>query len=113
MITMKNGMAIKVPQNVSSGRYAVALVGFRGWRRDSAIGDGITAATMALVTRTETQAEADRLAAELNDAQPGVLPGSPDVPRYEAGRYNKTDYIGQQNRDRGQTRDCDRRICDM
>ena len=99
----------KTNQNLSNGRFAVACVGYRGWRRDSAIGDGITAATMALVTRCETMAEAEAIAQARNDAQPGVMPGD-HVPVFEAVRYRKQDYIGSQNAGRGQTRDCDRRI---
>ena len=98
------------PANLSTGRYAVALVGYRGWGRDSAIGDGITAATMALVTRCETMAEAEDIAQTRNDAQPGIMPGSQDIPVFEAVKYQKLDYIGSQNAGCGQTRDCDRRI---
>ena len=85
------------------------MVGYRGWRRDSAIGDGITAATSALYTRCATKNEATLLAKELNDALPSVIPGSQDVPVYEAIPYKKLDYISEQDRRNGD-RDCDRRI---
>ena len=99
-----------IKQNVTSGKWAVAMVGYRGWMRDSAIGDGITSALNALLTRCETQQEAEELAASLNAEQPSVMPGSNDVPVYEARRYAKSDYIGRQARDLNGNRDCDRRI---
>lgn len=99
-----------LPRNLSSGRWAVACVGMRGWMQDMAIGDGITSALQSLFTRCETREEAEKLAEELNEAEPGVMPGSPSVFVFEAMPYKKTDYIGSQNRDRGQTRDVDRRI---
>lgn len=98
-----------ITQNLTTGRYAVALVGYRGWRRDSAIGDGITSATSALVTRCATKAEAAAIARDLNDAQPCVMPGSQDVPVYQALAYHRTDYLSRQDRDNG-NRDVDRRI---
>jgi hypothetical protein len=101
---------MKRTQNLSSGRYAVACVGSRQWMRESAIGDGITAATMALVTRCETHETAREIAQALNDAQPAILPGQGFAWVYEAVLYRRNDYIGQQNIDREQTRDCDRRI---
>lgn len=100
----------KINQNVTSGKWAVAMTGYKGWHRESAIGDGITAALNALVTRCETKAEAEAIAAELNAAQPSVMPGSQDVPVYEACKYNKADYIGRQAREQNGNRDCDRRI---
>lgn len=103
-------MTTTIRQNVTSGKWAVAITGWRGWRRDAAIGDGITSATAALVTRCETKAEAVELAAALNGEQPTILPGTPDVPVYEARRYNKSDYIGRQARLQNGNRDCDRRI---
>lgn len=99
-----------LPRNYASGKWAVAVVGMRGWRTDFALGDGITAALQSLWTRCETREEAEALALRLNDAQPGVLPGSPLVFVFEAMKYNKLDYIGSQNRNLGQTRDCDRRL---
>lgn len=102
-------MATTIQQNLSTGRYAVALVGYRGWRRDSAIGDGITSATSALVTRCRTKAEAVRIAAELNESQPSVMAGSPDVPVYQALPYRRDDYLSRQDRANG-SRDVDRRI---
>lgn len=102
-------MTTTIKQNVTSGKHAVALVGYSGWRRESAIGDGVTKATMALVTRCGSKTDAARIAKALNDAQPGVLPGSKDVPVYEARKYAKTDYLSQQDRRNGD-RDCDRRI---
>ncbi len=103
-------MMTQIRQNVTSGKWAVAMVGHKGWRRDAAIGDGITAALNALLTRCDTKEEAERLAAELNDAQPAVLPGSQDVPVYEARRYAKTDYLSRQAREQNGGRDCDRCI---
>ena len=99
-----------INQNVTSGKWAVAQVGWRGWRRDAAMGDGITSALNALLTRCETKEEAVALAAELNDEQPPVRAGSNDVPVYEARPYRKADYIGRQAREQNQSRDCDRRI---
>lgn len=104
--------AIELKQNLGSGKWAVALVGWSGWCRQMAIGDGITRATIALVTRCETSDEAERIAAELNDAQPGVLPGSPDVPVFESRKYDKMDYISDQDRRNG-SRNCDRRIASL
>jgi hypothetical protein len=100
-------------QNLTSGKYAVALVGYRGWGRDSAIGDGIKAALRALVTRCGTMAEAEAMAARLNEAQPLVLPGSQDVPVYEARRYHRDDYISRQDLAQAGGRDCDRRIAGL
>jgi hypothetical protein len=88
----------------------VAIVGYKGWRRDAAIGDGITGALNALVTRTATKEEAERLADELNADQPSIMPGTPDVPVYEVRRYVKSDYISRQAREQNGNRDCDRRI---
>lgn len=99
-----------MPQVLDRGRWAVACVGMQGWRQHMAIGDGITAALCALRTRCETREEADDLARQWNDAQPGVLPGSRSVFVYEARPYRKLDYIGSQNIGRGQTRDCGHRI---
>jgi hypothetical protein len=97
-------------RNLERGKWAVSMSGYRGWRRDSALGDGITSALHALVGRFETKEEAEAEARRLNDAQPHVLPGSSDVPVFEARRYDRTDYIpGQQLRTIG-ARDCDRRI---
>jgi hypothetical protein len=98
-----------MPQNVTSGRWAVAIVGMKGWCRDSAIGDGITRATKALVTRCQSKKEAEELAQKWNDAQPGIMPGSQDVFVYEAVAYSKADYISQQDQRNGM-RDCDRQI---
>lgn len=99
------------PVNLSSGRWAVARVGMKGWDRDFAIGDGITSAGMALLTRCPTSKEATALADAWNDAQPNVLPGSPSVFIYAARKYVRHDYIDSQNIGRNQCRDCDRRIC--
>lgn len=103
-------MTTTIRQNVTSGKWAVAIVGYRGWMRDAAIGDGITSALNALITRCGTAAEAHELADALNAEQPAILPGSPDVPVYEARRYAKSDYIGRQAREQNGSRDCDRRI---
>lgn len=102
-----------ITQNVTSGRWAVAITGYRGWRRDAAIGDGITRATAALVTRCETKAEATELADALNGEQPAILPGTPDVPVYEARRYDRADYLSRQDRRQNGSRDCDRRIVQL
>lgn len=99
-----------LPRNYSSGKWAVAVVGMRGWGSDYALGDGITAALQSLWTRCQTPEEAEGLARRLNDAEPAVLPGSPMVFVFECLPYNKLDYIGSQNRNRDQTRDCDRRL---
>lgn len=99
-----------MPRNLDKGRWAVAIVGMRGWRRDGVIGDGITAALNALLTRCSSKAEAVRLAQAWNDAQPGVLPGSPDVFVYEARPYRCSDYIGSQELHRHGARECARRI---
>jgi hypothetical protein len=99
-----------IKQNVNSGKWAVAMVGYKGWRRDAAIGDGITSALSALVTRCDTKAEAEQIAAELNAAQPAILPGTPDVPVYAAQRYAKRDYLSRQAYEQNGNRDCDRRI---
>lgn len=99
-----------VKQNISNGRWAVAWDGYQGWRRSAAIGDGITRATMCLVTRCGSRAEAEALARALNDAQPGVLPGSQDVPTFGAYPYQKRDYMGRQAIQQNGARDCDRRI---
>lgn len=103
-------MTTAIQQNVTSGKWAVAMVGYRGWRRDSALGDGITSALNALLTRCETRQEAEELAASLNAEQPSVLPGLKDVPVYDARLYAKADYIGRQAREQNGNRDCDRRI---
>jgi len=100
----------KLPRTLSIGRWAVAIVGMRAWRRDSAIGDGYTTATAALLTRCETEGEAVALAARWNAAQPAVLPGSQAVFVYASMPYRRADYIGRQNLSRYQARDCDRRI---
>lgn len=100
-------------QQLGRGMWAVAITGQRQWGRDSAIGDGITSATMSLVTRCETREEADRMVEELTDLQPGLLPGSGSAWVFSAVKYCRTDYIGQQNIDRSQTRNCDRRIANL
>ncbi len=97
-------------QNVSQGNWAVAIVGYRGWMRDSAIGDGITTARSALITRVPTNEEADTIVARLTAALPSVLPGSPDVPVYAAVPYRRTDYIGRQQLECDGARDHYRRI---
>lgn len=95
-----------MPQILDKGKWAVAVVGMRGWMTDYAIGDGITSATASLRTRCDTKEQAEKLAEEWNDAQPGVLPGSPSVFVYEARRYDRNDYFCRQSA----KRDCDRRI---
>jgi len=95
-----------MPQILDRGKWAVACVGMRGWCSDYAIGDGITSALAALRTRCQTQKEAEELAEKWNDAQPGVLPGSPSVFVYEARKYNPNDYFCKQSI----KRDCDRKI---
>lgn len=100
----------KINQNVSNGKYAVAMIGYRGYRREAAIGDGVTSATAALLTRCETMEEAEKIAAELNYSQPAVRPGSQDVPVYAAMKYAKGDYLSRQAREQNGSRDADRRI---
>lgn len=100
-------------QNTKSGKWAVAIVGRREWRQRCGIGDGITAATMSLVTRCETREAAEALADELNDLEPGEMPGGASAWIFEAVPYVKTDYIGDQNIRRFQTRDVDRRIASL
>ena len=97
-------------KNLDSGRFAVAIVGSRQWMSSAAIGDGITTATMALVTRCDSRAEAERIAGEENAKQPAILPGQGFAWVYAAVPYRRSDYIGRQNRERGQNRNCDRRI---
>lgn len=99
-------------QNLSSGKWAVAVVGLRGWMRESALGDGITNALNALVTRMGTRQEAEAVAAKLNSATMAILPGGSDVCVYESRPYRRADYIGSQQLANGQNRDCDRRIAD-
>ena len=99
-----------ITQNVSSGKWAVAMVAWHGWMREDAIGDGITSALSALVTRCDTEDEAKTLAAALNDEQPTVMPGGKSVPVYGAMKYAKRDYIGRQAREQNGNRDADRNI---
>lgn len=96
--------------NVSSGRWAVACIGSKQWMSEAAIGDGITSATSSLVTRCETREEAESLAEKMNDLEPGILPGQGFAWVFAAVKYSKSDYIGSQNWDRNQRRDCDRRL---
>lgn len=103
-------MATTTTRNLSSGRWAVALVGWRQWRQDAAAGDGITTALHALVGRYDTREEAEAEAARLNDAQPGTPPGAPSVPEFDARPYRVDDYLSRQQREQGQRRACDRRI---
>jgi|ERR1700753_3218564 len=105
-IIEKRLAAVKV--NLSKGNWAVAVTGMKGWRNDFAIGDGITKALNALVTRTETESEARDLARLLNSAQPEIRPGGQSVFVYEAMEYQKESYLSRQ--DLGLGRDCDRRI---
>jgi len=100
----------RLRRNLSSGRWAVAIVGSEQWMSSAAIGDGITSATAALLTRCKTKAEAEAIAAAANDLEPGLLPGQGFRWVYQALPYRRDDYIGSQNRQRGQRRDCDRRI---
>lgn len=93
--------------NLTSGNFAVAITGRRGYRTDYACGNGITEALNTLVTRCETREEAEAICAALNDSQPSEKPGCM-IDCHEVVAYRKTDYIGRQNRERGQTRDCDR-----
>jgi hypothetical protein len=89
---------------MKAGRYAVALIGTRGWNRDSAIGDGITSAHNALVSRHETRESAEAEARRLNEAQPHVMPGTQDVPVYDARPYRMDDYLSRQDRLNGRRR---------
>lgn len=96
-------------KNVSRGKYAVAQTGWRGWRNSALIGDGITLAINALLTRCDTMADANRIAAEMNALHKEPRPGSPSIPVYAAKKYVKTDYLSRQDRRNGD-RDCDQRI---
>jgi hypothetical protein len=95
--------------NLGSGKYAIALVAYAGWDHDSAIGDGITSAMNALVTRVATRELADQLADALNDAQPVLRPGSSNVPVYAAIKYDIADYLSRQDERNGK-RPVDRQI---
>lgn len=95
---------IKGGNEMNTGRYAVALIGTQGWRRDGAIGDGITTAQHALVSRHSTRQAAEAEARRLNDAQPHVMPGTPDVPVYDARVYRMDDYLSRQDRLNGRRR---------
>ncbi len=97
-------------RNLSSGTWAVAIVGSKQWMSNAAIGDGITAATSAMVTRCATEEEAEAIADAANDLEPCCLPGQGFAWVYRAKKYAKKDYIGSQNWGRNQRRDCDRRI---
>lgn len=90
--------------NLTKGAYAVRVSYRTDGRRDFACGDGIVNATSTLVTRCDTREEAEEIAELLNDSQPRT--GLRDV--HEAVKYSRNDYIGKQNIQRGQTRDCDR-----
>lgn len=100
-------------QNLTSGRWAVAIVGYREWRRESAIGDGITSALSALVTRCDSREEAEALAASLNAEQPAILPGTPAVPEYAAVQFDRSRFIGRQAREQNGIRSCDMRVVDL
>lgn len=93
--------------NLTSGKFAIAITGRRGFRTDFAVGNGITESLNTLVTRCDSREVAEALCAALNESQPSVRPGVV-IDCYDVMPYRKTDYIGRQNRSRGQTRDCDR-----
>jgi hypothetical protein len=84
-------------QNLSVGDWAVVVDGYQGWRRDSAAGDGITSASMILVTRCLTRGEAESLASDLTKAQPHVMPGDQDVPTFAARPYRRSDLVSWQD----------------
>lgn len=93
------------------GKYAVAIVGYRGWHDDMSCGDGITAAHNILVSRHETMHAAEAEAARLTAAQKRpIMPGDPSQPIYEARRYAIADYLSEQDRARNGDRPVDRRI---
>jgi len=92
------------------GRWAVAGVGYHGWRGNMAIGDGITSATAVLIGRYDTQAEAQAEAQRLTAEQPCVMPGDPSVVVYESRVYESRDYLSRQQIAHNQCRDCDRRV---
>lgn len=83
------------------GPWAVAVTGSRQWMSNAAIGDGITSATAALVTRCETREEAEAIADAANDLQPGLLPGKGFAWVYTAMEYDITDYLSQQDQRNG------------
>ncbi len=99
----------RLPRNLDSGRYAVAVVGIKEWMRSSAIGDGITSASAALLTRCDSKREVEEIAAVANDLQPGLMPGQGVAWVYAALPYDITDYLSQQALRNGR-RKCDRRI---
>lgn len=99
----------RLPRELNRGRWAVAIASSKQWRSSAAIGDGITSAAVALVTRCETRQDAEAIAAAANDLQPGLMPGQGFAWVYEAVRYDIADYLSQQAQRNGR-RNCDRRI---
>jgi hypothetical protein len=99
----------RLPRNYDTGKWAVAVKGYKQWGSSGAIGDGITSATASLLTRCETQAEAEAIADAANDLQPGLLPGQGFAWIHEAVRYDITDYLSRQDLRNGR-RKCDRRL---
>lgn len=93
-----NTITADMLRNTASGRWAVAFDGIDQWRCSMAIGDGITKASMALVTRTETKAEAERIAERLRDMQPGLMPGRGAAYSVCVVRYCRRDYVSRQDR---------------
>lgn len=105
-------MTTTTKRELNRGRWAVALVGYTGWRRTSAIGDGITRALTALVGRYQSQSEAVAEAARLNAEYGGEpMPGEFDRPEFDARPYRIEDYLSQQD-ERNGYRPCDRRIAE-
>ncbi len=99
----------RLPKEIDRGRWAVAITGSRQWRFSAAIGDGITSATASLLTRCETEEEAEAIADAANDLQPSLLPGQGFAWVYQAMPYRIEDYLSQQSQRNGR-RKCDRRI---
>ncbi len=99
----------RLRRNINSGRWAVAIVGSRQWMSSAGIGDGITSAAAALITRCATKAEAEAIADAANDLNPGLLPGQGFAWIYAAVPYDITDYLSEQAQRNGR-RKCDRRI---
>lgn len=95
---------------LEKGKWAVACTGTRQWGGDASLGDGITLAHNALVTRTVTKAAAEEIVRRFKAAQPLLMPGSGNVRTYEVLRYEIKDYLSWQQVNQNQCRNVDRRI---
>ena len=81
--------------------WALAVVGMRGWRTDGAIGDGITKASWALVSRHSTEHGARAEMSRREAAQTPILPGSASQPEYAVVPYRMSDYLAREDRRNG------------